>query len=98
MFPSRAALCRALAHWVFSLSRCRRWDVPRHSIVRPCDATDTHSSSGVLKMASKQRVAIVGSGLAGLVSAYLLHHDQRQRYAVKVFESVCRQVILADDD
>jgi predicted NAD/FAD-binding protein len=33
-------------------------------------------------------VAIVGSGLAGLVSAHLLHTDQRQRFAVKVFESV----------
>jgi protoporphyrinogen oxidase len=39
-------------------------------------------------MESKQRVAIVGSGLAGLASAYLLHGDGRQRYAVKVFESV----------
>lgn len=35
------------------------------------------------------RVAIVGSGMAGLVSAYLLQRDPRQRYAVKVFESVC---------
>ncbi|PSN61073.1 hypothetical protein BS50DRAFT_578869 [Corynespora cassiicola Philippines] len=33
------------------------------------------------------RVAVVGSGMAGLVTAYLLHHDARQRYAVKVFES-----------
>jgi predicted NAD/FAD-binding protein len=39
-------------------------------------------------MESQQRVAIVGSGLAGLVSAHLLHADRRQRYAVKVFESV----------
>ncbi|KAF2179263.1 hypothetical protein K469DRAFT_596538 [Zopfia rhizophila CBS 207.26] len=33
------------------------------------------------------RVAIVGSGMAGLVTAYLLHRDSRQRYAVKLFES-----------
>jgi predicted NAD/FAD-binding protein len=39
-------------------------------------------------MEPQQRVAIVGSGLAGLVSAHLLHNDRRQRYAVKVFESV----------
>lgn len=39
-------------------------------------------------MESQQRVAIVGSGLAGLVSAYLLHNDPRQRYTVKVLESV----------
>jgi hypothetical protein len=39
-------------------------------------------------MESQQRVAIVGSGLAGLVSAHLLHGDRQQRYAVKIFESV----------
>ena len=33
------------------------------------------------------RSAIIGSGLAGLVSANLLFHDVRQRYAVRVFES-----------
>jgi len=38
-------------------------------------------------MESQQKVAIVGSGLAGLVSAHLLQNDRRQRYAVKVFES-----------
>jgi predicted NAD/FAD-binding protein len=36
----------------------------------------------------RERVAIVGSGLAGLVSANLLFNDPRQRYAVRVFESV----------
>ncbi|KAL6158823.1 hypothetical protein ACJBU6_02923 [Exserohilum turcicum] len=35
----------------------------------------------------RQRVAIVGSGLAGLASAYLVAHDARQQYAVQVFES-----------
>jgi predicted NAD/FAD-binding protein len=39
-------------------------------------------------MESQQRIAIVGSGLAGLVSAHLLQGDRQQRYAVKVFESV----------
>ncbi|KAF2744096.1 FAD/NAD(P)-binding domain-containing protein [Sporormia fimetaria CBS 119925] len=33
------------------------------------------------------RVAVVGSGMAGLVTAYLLRRDARQRYEVKVFES-----------
>ncbi|KAJ4309755.1 hypothetical protein N0V94_008781 [Neodidymelliopsis sp. IMI 364377] len=33
------------------------------------------------------RVAVVGSGMAGLVTAHLLQRDRRQRYAVKVFES-----------
>ncbi|KAK0386034.1 hypothetical protein NLU13_5871 [Sarocladium strictum] len=32
------------------------------------------------------RVAIVGSGLAGLTTAYLLHNDARKRYEVTVFE------------
>jgi 2-polyprenyl-6-methoxyphenol hydroxylase-like FAD-dependent oxidoreductase len=49
-------------------------------------------------MAPQERVAIVGSGLAGLVSAHLLHHDRRQRYAVKVFESVSTQVQRRDDE
>lgn len=34
-----------------------------------------------------QRVAIVGSGMAGLVTAYLLNQDVHQRYAVSLFES-----------
>lgn len=36
----------------------------------------------------KQKVAIVGSGMAGLVTAHLLHNDVDQRYSVTVFESV----------
>lgn len=35
------------------------------------------------------RVAIVGSGMAGLATAWLLHRDPSKRYAVKLFESVC---------
>jgi hypothetical protein len=45
-------------------------------------------------MESQERVAIIGSGLAGLLSAHLLHGDRKQRYAVKVFESV-RRVLFA---
>ncbi|KAF1922555.1 FAD/NAD(P)-binding domain-containing protein [Didymella exigua CBS 183.55] len=33
------------------------------------------------------RVAVVGSGMAGLVTAHLLKQDCRERYMVKVFES-----------
>jgi 2-polyprenyl-6-methoxyphenol hydroxylase-like FAD-dependent oxidoreductase len=40
------------------------------------------------KAKTKQTVAIVGSGMAGLVTAYLLHHDMHERYSVTVFESV----------
>jgi 2-polyprenyl-6-methoxyphenol hydroxylase-like FAD-dependent oxidoreductase len=40
------------------------------------------------KSKAKQKVAIVGSGMAGLVTANLLHHDIHQRYSVTVFESV----------
>ncbi|RFU29776.1 hypothetical protein B7463_g6553, partial [Scytalidium lignicola] len=39
------------------------------------------------KSKAKQKVAIVGSGMAGLVTAHLLHHDLHQRYSVTVFES-----------
>lgn len=40
------------------------------------------------KSSVKQKVAVVGSGMAGLVTAHLLHNDMRQRYSVTVFESV----------
>lgn len=33
------------------------------------------------------RVAIVGSGMAGLVTAYLLNRDVQSRYAVTLFEA-----------
>lgn len=33
------------------------------------------------------KVAVVGSGMAGLVTAHLLQQDHRQRFSVKVFES-----------
>lgn len=35
-----------------------------------------------------QRVAVVGTGLAGLTAAYLLQNDEEQRYAVTLFEQV----------
>ena len=34
------------------------------------------------------RVAVVGSGMAGLVTAYLLNQDPDNRYSVEVFEIV----------
>ena len=37
----------------------------------------------------QKSVAIIGSGLAGLVSAYLLTQDKGQRFDVEVFETVC---------
>jgi 2-polyprenyl-6-methoxyphenol hydroxylase-like FAD-dependent oxidoreductase len=36
----------------------------------------------------KCQVAIVGSGMAGLVTAYLLNQDPERRYNVEVFEIV----------
>lgn len=36
----------------------------------------------------KKTVAVVGSGLAGLVTAYLLHNDPQQRYQVRLLEQV----------
>lgn len=37
---------------------------------------------------SRTSVAIIGSGMAGLVSAYLLTQDNDQRFDVEVFETV----------
>jgi NADPH-dependent glutamate synthase beta subunit-like oxidoreductase len=37
---------------------------------------------------SQYRVAVVGSGMAGLVTAYLLNQDPEHRYLVEVFEIV----------
>lgn len=34
------------------------------------------------------RAAVIGSGLAGLTAAHLLHNDPKQRYEVVVLESV----------
>lgn len=36
----------------------------------------------------RQSVAVIGSGLAGLTTAYLLSHDKENRYDVEVLESV----------
>ena len=36
----------------------------------------------------QKRVAVVGSGMAGLVIAHLLHRDPKSQYQVTVFESV----------
>lgn len=37
---------------------------------------------------SQIRTAIVGTGLAGLTTAHLLHNDERKRYAVTLLEQV----------
>lgn len=34
-------------------------------------------------------VAIIGTGLAGLTTAYLLQNDENTRYRVTLFEQVC---------
>lgn len=34
-------------------------------------------------------VAVVGTGMAGLVTAYLLHHDRQQRFRVHLLDKVC---------
>ena len=37
---------------------------------------------------SRISVAIVGTGMAGLVTAYLLRNDESQKFDIEVFESV----------
>lgn len=41
-----------------------------------------------MKDTAEIRVAVVGSGMAGLVTAHLLRNDRHHRYAVTVFEQV----------
>jgi NAD(P)H-nitrite reductase large subunit len=41
-----------------------------------------------MEPARQLRVAVVGSGMAGLVTAYLLHRDAEQRYDVTILEEV----------
>lgn len=36
----------------------------------------------------RSRVAIIGTGLAGLTTAYLLHQDKQKGYDVTLFEQV----------
>ena len=36
----------------------------------------------------RKTMAIVGSGMAGLVTAYLLQRDRQKRYDVEIFETV----------
>jgi cation diffusion facilitator CzcD-associated flavoprotein CzcO len=45
-------------------------------------ASSTQTTEG------QARVAIIGTGLAGLTTAHLLHNDERQRYSVTLFEQV----------
>ncbi len=40
------------------------------------------------KSGRKERVAIIGTGLAGLTTAYLLQNDSKRRYEVTLFEQV----------
>lgn len=43
------------------------------------------------------RVAIVGSGLAGLTTAYLLQNDKQRRFEVTIFEQVSTTTGLERD-
>ncbi|KAH8123846.1 hypothetical protein FP744_10000839 [Trichoderma asperellum] len=45
-----------------------------------------HQSQPADARSDRSRVAIIGTGLAGLTTAYLLHQDQQKRYDVTLFE------------
>lgn len=47
-----------------------------------------------VKKERKIKVAVVGTGMAGLVTAYLLSHDEQNRYAVTLFEKVSSHCLL----
>lgn len=36
----------------------------------------------------RRHVAVVGTGMAGLTTAYLLHHDPQQRFQVRLIDKV----------
>lgn len=38
---------------------------------------------------ARSSVAVVGTGMAGLATAYLLSRDPERRFDVEVFEAVC---------
>lgn len=42
----------------------------------------------------QEKVAVVGTGMAGLATAHLLHRDPQKRYQVKVFEKVRLSITL----
>ncbi|RMJ20235.1 hypothetical protein CDV36_000124 [Fusarium kuroshium] len=48
------------------------------------------SSKGGNELVVQKRVAVIGTGLAGLTTAYLLHSDEREQYAVTLFEQADR--------
>ncbi|KAH6683743.1 hypothetical protein F5X68DRAFT_137138 [Plectosphaerella plurivora] len=54
--------------------------------MRQPDSPSPTQSEPVGDEPRKTKVAIVGTGLAGLTTAFLLQQDPRQRYAVTVFE------------
>ncbi|PLB54371.1 FAD/NAD(P)-binding domain-containing protein [Aspergillus steynii IBT 23096] len=45
---------------------------------------------------SKRDVAVVGTGMAGLVTAYLLHHDPQQRFRVHLLDKSPRVSLSAE--
>lgn len=42
----------------------------------------------------RKAVAVIGSGMAGLVVAYLIQQDKHSRYDVQIFETVIRLFLL----
>jgi phytoene dehydrogenase-like protein len=54
----------------------------------PIKDKDGSVSLVVMRETSKQTVAVVGSGMAGLVAAFLIQRDNKCRYSVEVFEKV----------
>lgn len=51
---------------------------------------EIHNGASMAK--EKIRVAVIGSGLAGLTAPYLLARDTEKRYSVEIFETVSDQV------
>lgn len=46
------------------------------------------ADSSAVEDKEQTKVAIVGTGLAGLTTGYALQHDERKRFKVTLFEQV----------
>lgn len=78
MWSSRGLAAREAKNW--------------QKISRP-PFTDGHpkitiSTEFVMTETARERVAIIGTGLAGLTTAHLLQNDPKKRYAVTLLEQV----------
>lgn len=52
---------------------------------------DAHQTEG------QKSIAVIGSGMAGLVTAYLIRRDNKRQYDVQIYESVSLSPVDGQD-